>query len=125
MGFSAATLLALSGCLGSLNGTDDILGRWSVAPQSCVNPLDFKPLGRVSLNMPSIGSLDANWSRSNGVVSVRKAVVGNALLGVNVKLDLTEPKDNQMTIKSASITGAGGVDLSNLLSGYNKLHKCQ
>lgn len=125
MGLSAATLLGLTGCLGGLDGSDEILGRWSVAPASCVNPLDFKPLGRVSMNMPSMGSLDANWSRSNGVVSVRKAVIGNALLGVNVKLDLSEPKDNQMTIKSASITGAGGVDLSNFLSSYNKLYKCK
>ncbi len=118
-------LLTLTACLGAMNPADEVIGRWSVSSTSCVNPIDFKPLGKVTMSIPSAGSIDGNWSRSGGTISISKAVVGNSLLGVKVKVELTEPQNNQMTIKSASITGAGGLDLSNFLSSYNTLYKCK
>lgn len=121
---ATATFLPLAGCLGALDPTDEVIGRWSVSSTSCINPIEFKPLGAASMTIPSAGTVDGNWSRNNGAITLSKVAVGNALLGVKIKVVLSEPNNNKMTIKSASITGTGGVDLSKFLSSYSTLHKC-
>ncbi len=120
-----ALVMPLAGCLGALNPADEVIGRWSTSQASCINPIEFKPLGVASIAIPSAGTIDGNWTRSNGSIVLSKVAVGNALLGVKVKLVLSEPNNNQMTIKSANVTGVGGVDLSRFLSGYDKVYKCK
>ncbi len=118
-------LLALAGCSGKINNSaNSVTGRWSVSSTSCVNPIELKPLGQATVAIPYTGTISARWSQNKDLVTISKTVAGNALLGVKVKIELTEPQNYQMTIKSAHMTGAGGADL-NFLKNYNKLYKCQ